>query len=202
MAQELGGRLRILGQEYIRFCFVIENLEPGRKQDRRRARRCRLYRFDELRSVEVGKNQIRNHQIDIAAAQVLHGLIGASATNHAVAARFQENLADGKSLFIAIGAKDSAFWFHDFPGDEIFLQNFFLRTQCGENRKCHTKACKVARKLMRLPCYTRWWEGRECREQCGRFVTTKVPRARRRKSFPLRASEGARAYMRVLRVRE
>ncbi len=126
MSQKLGGGLRIFGQEDVGLCFVIENPEPGGKQDRRRPRRFRFYRFDELRSVEVGKNQIRNDQINIAAPQVLHGLVGASAANHAVAACFQENLADGQSLLIAIGAKDGSFWLHDFPGDEIFLRNFFL----------------------------------------------------------------------------
>ena len=72
-----------------------------------------------------GHVQVGEHQIDATAAEGFEGQFAAVAREHAVASRFQHNLADGKGLFVIVHTENSFFGLH-WSDREICRRKGFL----------------------------------------------------------------------------
>src|SRR6185437_4282031 len=120
--QQFHGRVHALGQEKIGPSVAIVNSDFPGEQNSGSLRRDCLDGVDELASIHPGHDQIGEHQIHATLFEALQSLFAAAAGDHAIAASFKHDLADGKGLFVIVHTKNGSFRLHScFRDDSLNL---------------------------------------------------------------------------------
>ncbi len=86
------------------------------KQDGGQTWRLALDPFDQFGAVQAGHDEIAEYQVDAAPAERLQRVVPVVAGDHAIAAGFQHDFADGEGLLVVVNAKNRLLGLHSFPG--------------------------------------------------------------------------------------
>src|SRR6185312_617542 len=99
--------------------------------------------LDQLMAVEPGHDQVAEHQVDAALLELLQCILSGAAGDHAVAARFQDHLADGEGLLVIVNAQNRSFRFHGRGCCE--------GRNCLRNLSLQIAVMRTAKRILGLP---------------------------------------------------
>ena len=105
--------------------------------------------FDEAGTIQTGHDQVRQEQVHTAAAKSFERGFAVVTREHAIAAGFEHDFANGKGLFVVINAEDRFLGLH-CSNRETVVATFFFENRSEMNPKQKLIFAKVARSPMAL----------------------------------------------------
>lgn len=116
--QHFAGGRGSLGEERVGTIAVVKDLDASADEDHGYFGGDFFHAADQFVAVDVGHDEVAEDQVDSADAESIHGFFSIAGGDDTVAAAgFEEELADGESLFIVVDAEDCFFWSHFLPGN-------------------------------------------------------------------------------------